>query len=227
MKATTAAQKKRTLVVLGACVIVALLAAGLLARAFDLKELLVRTLAVITSAGPWTFFIAMAVLPAFGCPMLTFALPAGPAFTPLLGRAGTIAAYSGAVAVDLALAYWISRYALRPLVAWLVGRLGYTVPRFAKDEQIEVAVLVRVTPGTPFFLQSYLLGLGEMPFVPYMLVSWPIATAYGVGFVLAGDAIVHGQGGMAVFGVGVLLVAVIGVHLLRKHYGRRNRQPVR
>ena len=212
---------------MGAAAALLLLAGVAAAHAFDLKGAVVRGLAVITSAGPWAFFIAMAILPAFGCPQLTFALPVGPAFTPVLGRGGTIAAYAAAVAVDLALAYWVSRYALRPLVAWLVGRLGYTVPRFAKDEQIEVAVLVRVTPGTPFFLQSYLLGLGEMPFLPYMLVSWPIAAAYGVGFVLAGDAVVHGQAGMAILGFGVLAVAVIGVHLLRKHYGKRRTQPVR
>jgi uncharacterized membrane protein YdjX (TVP38/TMEM64 family) len=159
--------------------------------------------------------------------MLAFALPVGPAFIPQLGRGGVLAAYGAAVAVDLALAYWLARYALRPIAARLVARLGYTIPRFAKDEQVEVTVLVRVTPGSPFFLQSYLLGLGEVPFLTYMVVSWPIAMAYGVGFVLAGDALMRGEARMAIIGVSLLVVAVIVVHLLRKHYGKGRAQSVR
>ncbi len=204
------------------------LAGGVLVwRGVDVKGLVVQGMALIAGAGPWVFFGAMAVLPALGAPLLAFALPAGPAFIPLWGRGGVLLAYGVAIALNLALTYWLARYALRPLVARLVARLGYRMPPIARDEQVEVTVLVRVTPGTPFCLQSYLLGLGEVPFLTYMAVSWPVAMAYGTGFVLAGDAIVHGEARMAILGASVLVVAVIAVHLLRKHYGKGRTQSVR
>ncbi len=227
MREAAPASRKGLLVkaaVLGAVVLVG---GVLIWRGVDVKGLVVQGMAIIASAGPWVFFGAMAILPAFGAPMLAFALPAGPAFIPLWGRAGVLAAYGVALAIDLALAYWLARYALRPLVARLVARLGYQIPRLAKDEQVEVAVLVRVTPGSPFFLQSWVLGLGEVPFLTYMVVSWPIAMGYGVGFVLAGDALMRGEARLAILGASVLVVAVIGVHLLRKHYGRKHAQSVR
>jgi uncharacterized membrane protein YdjX (TVP38/TMEM64 family) len=137
-----------------------------------------------------------------------------------LGRGGVLAAYGAAIAINLALTYWLARYALRPAVERLVARMGYKIPQLAKDEHVEVTVLLRITPGPPFFLQSYLLGLGEVPFFTYMGVSWLIAMAYGVGIVLGGDAIMQGEGGMAILGVSLFIAAVIVVHLVRKHYGK-------
>ncbi len=207
---------------------VLVLAAGVLIwRGVDIKGLIVQGVTLIAGAGPWVFFGAMAVLPAFGAPQLAFALPAGPAFIPLWGRGGVLVAYGVAIALNLALSYWLARFALRPLVARLMARLGYRLPPVPRDEQVELTVLVRVTPGTPFCFQNYLLGLGEVSFPTYMAISWPVAMAYGVGFVLAGDALMRGEARMAIFGVSVLVVAVIAVHLLRKHYGKRRAQSVR
>jgi len=227
MQEAAPAGRKPLLIKIAIAGALVLVAAVLVWRGVDVRGLVVRGMALIAEAGPWVFFGAMAVLPAFGAPQLAFALPAGPAFIPVWGRGGVLVAYGVAIAADLALAYWLARYALRPLVARLVARLGYQIPRLAKDEQLEVTVLVRVTPGTPFCLQSYLLGLGEVPFLTYMAVSWPVAMAYGTGFVLAGDALMRGQARMAILGVSVLVVAAIAVHLLRKHYGKGRTQSVR
>jgi len=203
--------------VLGAVVLVA---AVLVLWGVDLKALLVQGMAVIGNAGPWVFFTAMALLPAVGCPLLAFALPAGPAFSGQLGLGGVLAAYGAAIAVNLALTYWLASHALRPWVERLVAHLGYKIPQFAKDEHVEVTLLLRITPGPPFFLQSYLLGLGKVSFVTYMWVSWSVAMVYGVGFVIFGDAIIHGKALMATTGVSLLIAAGIIVHLVRKHYGK-------
>ncbi len=221
------ASRKALLIKLAVAGALALAAGVLIWRGVDVRGLVVRGMALIASAGPWVFFAAMAVLPAFGAPQLAFALPAGPAFIPLWGRGGVLLAYGVAVAVNLALSYWLARYALRPLVARLMARLGYRIPPVPPDEQVELTVLVRVTPGTPFCFQSYLLGLGEVPFPTYLAISWPVAMAYGTGFVLAGDALMRGEARMAILGVSVLVVAVIVVHLLRKHYAKGRAQSVR
>lgn len=200
---------------------VAVAAVIVLLLSMDVKALVVRAMALIGSAGPWVFFTGMALLPAVGCPLLAFALPAGPAFSEQLGLGGVLAAYGAAIAVNLVLTYWIGRYALRPWIERLVTRTGHKIPVFDQDEQLEVTLLLRITPGPPFFVQSYLLGLGNVRFFTYIWVSWTIAMAYGVGFVVFGDAIIHGRAGAAVTGVSLFIAAVIITHLIRKHYGRR------
>jgi len=186
----------------------------------EAKALVVHGMAVIGNAGPWAFFTGMALLPAVGAPLLAFALPAGPAFSERLGLGGVLAAYGAAIAVNLILTYWIGRWALRPWITRLVARFGYQIPQFDHDEQLEITLLLRITPGPPFFVQSYLLGLGNVAFFTYLWVSWTIAMAYGVGFVVFGDAIIHGKAGAAATGVSVFIAAMIITHLVRKHLGR-------
>ena len=109
----------------------------------------------------------------------------------------------------------------------LVARAGYKIPQLEKKEHVEVTLLLRITPGPPFFLQSYLLGLGRVTFLTYLWVSWVVAMTYAVGAVLFGKAIVEGKALMATTGVSLLVAAVIIVHLVRKHYGKRRVQSVR
>ncbi|MDD2762954.1 MAG: hypothetical protein PHE83_03145 [Opitutaceae bacterium] len=221
------ALNKGLLIKVGVLGVIAVAAAVLVLRGMDVKALVVQGMAIIGSAGPWVFFTAMAVLPAVGFPLLAFALPAGPAFSGQLGLGGVLAAYGTAIAINLALTYWLAAHALRPWVERLVARAGYKIPQLAKDEQIEVTLLLRITPGPPFFLQSYLLGLGGVPFFTYLWVSWSVAMAYGVGFVVFGDAIMHGRARLAILGMSLLVTAVIIVHLVRKHYGKGRVQSTR
>ncbi|MFA5057847.1 MAG: hypothetical protein WC485_07010 [Opitutaceae bacterium] len=219
--------KKGLFVAVALLGVIAVAAAVLILRGMDVKALVVQGMAIIGSAGPWVFFTAMAVLPAAGFPLLAFALPAGPAFSGQLGLGGVLVAYGTAIAVNLALTYWLAAHALRPWVERLVARAGYKIPHVAKEEQVEVTLLLRITPGPPFFLQSYLLGLGRVAFLTYMWVSWSVAMAYGVGFVVFGDAIMHGRARMAILGMSLLVTAVIVVHLVRKHYGKGRVQSAR
>jgi uncharacterized membrane protein YdjX (TVP38/TMEM64 family) len=208
--------------ILGAVVLVA---AVLVLRGVDLKALLVQIMAIIGDAGPWVFFTGVALLPACGFPLMAFTLTAGPAFGAQLGLGGVLAAYGAAVGINLALTYWLARYALRPWVERLVARAGYKIPQLEKKEHVEVTLLLRITPGPPFFLQSYLLGLGRVAFLTYLWVSWAVAMAYAVGAVYFGKAIVEGSAGLAVMGVSLLIAAILIIHLLRRHYGKRRAKP--
>lgn len=220
MPEAEAASRKGLFIKIAVLGVVAVAAAVLVLRGVNVQALVVRGMALIGSAGPWVFFTGMALLPAVGCPLLAFALPAGPAFSGQLGLGGVLAAYGAAIAVNLVLTYWIGRYALRPWIERLVTRTGYKIPQFDKDEQLEVTLLLRITPGPPFFVQSYLLGLGNVEFFTYIWVSWSIAMAYGVGFVVFGDAIIHGKAGAAIAGVSLFIAAVIITHLVRRHLGQ-------
>ncbi len=166
--------------------------------------------------GPLVFFSAMAILPAFGFPLSPFTLSAGPVFVPQYGLGWVIVFVLVSIAANLALSYWLARYALRPLLAGLIKKFGYELPEMTKENGFNLAVIVRVTPGPPFFVQSYLLGLAEVAFKTYMLVSWVVSAMYAIAIVVFGDAILHGKGRNAFFSLLMIVGVVVGIKWLRK-----------
>ena len=207
-----------------ACVVL-LVAATLYAcsRVFDLRGGIERTVAFFRDAGAWPFFTAMAILPAVGFPISAFNIVAGPVFGPALG-VGTVIACAGlAITVNLAGSYWVADRALRPLMERWVRRLGYTVPALPAGSAWEIALVVRIIPGPPLFLQSYLLALARVPFGTYMLVSLAVQMTFLIAVVVAGDALARGDWrAMAVGGVLFLLVGAV-MHRLRLRFAAARR----
>ena len=214
-------KRKLPILQLGIVGVVLLVAAVLLVRGVDIHALMDRCIQVIRDAGPVTFFVAMALLPAVGIPLLAFTMTAGEAFAPQLGFTGVIVASLAAIGVNLALGYWVSRYALRPVLAGLMKRYGYSVPRVTDDNALTVTLLVRITPGPPYALQACVLGLAEVPFRLYMIVSWLAVTPWALGGIFLGKGLFSGKAGMAGTGLCVLIVAVIVVQIVRRKYFRR------
>ena len=206
------------LVVLAAVVLVA---AVLVLRGVDLVAVKDRGLALIRDAGPWVFFAAMTILPAIGVPMLAFTIPAGEAFAPQLGLGGVIAVALVVLAVNLALTYWLARRALRPLLLGLVKHYGYSVPRVTPENALMIALLVRLTPGPPYALQGYILGIAEVPFRLYMIVSWLCMTPWAVGAIVLGRGILNGNFKLVAAGLAVLVAAIGAVQVVRRKFVRR------
>jgi len=201
--------------------VVLLVAAVFVARGFDLKGLLTQGLGLIRGAGPLTFFTAMALLPALGAPQTVFALTAGPVFGPQLGMGLVIGLALLALTLNMALSYFLARRALRPLLEKLFRRLGYALPRAAPGDEFDLIILLRVTPGVPFPVQNYLLGLAEVPFGQYLLVSCLVQWPLNAAFILFGDALLHGKGKVALIALSVILALMAATQLLRQHYGKK------
>ena len=176
---------------------------------------------VLRAAGPLAFFTAMAILPAFGFPISVFYLTAASAFAATLGMGGVLGAAAVALLANVSLAYWLARYALRPMLVQLISRTKYRIPELTASDHAEVTLLVRITPGPPFFVQSYLLGLAGVSFRTYVWISWVISMAYAAGFIVFGEAILHGKARLAIVGLSVLVAVALGVHFLRRHYGKK------
>ena len=175
----------------------------------------------MAAAGPAVFFGAMAVLPAFGVPNSPFALTAGPVFGERLGLPVVALLGLTAITLNLTLTYWVARRWLRPLCKRMLERFGYELPAVATGDVTDLIVLIRVTPVLPFFAQNYLLGLADVPFVRYLLISVAIQGSLNAGFILFGDALNKGQGKMALTSVLLIATLAMGTHLLRKHYGSK------
>jgi uncharacterized membrane protein YdjX (TVP38/TMEM64 family) len=196
---------------------VAAVAAVLILRGLDWRECVARGMGAIRGAGPWAFFAAMALLPAAAVPMLAFSLTAGSAFGPQMGLGGVVAAGIAAVTVNLVLTYWLSRWALRPWLSRLIERLGYRYPKVDRADMTDLIVLLRVTPGVPFFAQNYLLGLADAPPVPYLAISCAVSWTQTAAFIVFGEALLHGRGRAALLSLSLLLALGAGAHLLRRH----------
>jgi len=174
----------------------------------------------IRGAGPWTFFSAMALLPAAGVPMLTFTLTAGSAFGQRMGMPAVVAASLVATVTNLALTYWLARRALRPWLTKFIVRMGYRMPEVESGDITDLIVILRMTTGIPFFVQNYLLGLADAPVGRYLAVSCALVLPQTAAFIVFGDALLHGKGRAIFISIGVLAVLVAASHLVRRHWNR-------
>lgn len=211
--------KKHVLLIASPLLVIAALAA--LAIGPGLIEATNTVILALRVAGPVVFFLAMAFLPALGFPLLAFTLAAGPVFGPALGTGGVIAWSLGAVLVNLLLTHWLSHRALRPLVSRLLARFDFRLPESAAGDAWQLTLIVRLTPGPPFWVQSYLLGLLRVPLVPYLIVSLLVMTGYIVALISGAEALANGNGRLAFAAVGVLVVTVAGLQLWRHRTARR------
>jgi len=215
------AKKKLPVLKFGLALVVAGGVAVFLLRGVDGRAAIVAGMEIIRGAGPVVFFAAMALLPAVGVPGLTFSLTAGPAFGERLGMGVVVALSLAATTVNLIITYALARRALRPLLEKWLTRLGYQLPEVEAGDMTDLAIVVRVTPGIPFFAQNYLLGLAGVPFGKYVVVSCVTTWIYTTAFVLFGDALLHGKGKVAMLAGSLLVLAVAATHWARKHYGKK------
>jgi len=206
---------------LAAAAVVLLVAGVLVARGLDLKALLASGLELIRGAGPVVFFGSMALLPSFGVPLSPFSLTAGSVFAPTLGMPLVIVLALAAVTFNIMLSYYLARRAFRPLLEKLMVRLGYKLPEVAAGDATDLIILLRVTPGVPFPVQNYLLGLAQVPVVKYAVISCAVQWSFNAAFILFGDALLHGKGKLALLGLCGLVALTVGTQLLRKHYGKK------
>src|SRR6202142_1856248 len=187
-------------------------------RGVNYMDLAQRVLAYIRDAGPWAFFSVTAVAPAFGAPLSAFSLTAGEAFGRQMTMPGVVAAMLAAVAANLAFTYWLARYALRPILSRVTERYGYAIPRVTPGNALSITLVLRLTPGPPFFMQSYILGLAEVPFRLYMGVHLLFSNPRAVASVVLGKGISHGNFQMVPYGVGGIVVSSGCVRWIHQPY---------
>jgi uncharacterized membrane protein YdjX (TVP38/TMEM64 family) len=216
--------KKTRLLKVAILVILVIAGLVLVKRGVNLIELRDRCIAAVRDSGPGLFFTAMAILPALGVPMLAFILSAGPMFGERLGIGIVVLLSLVAVTVNFILSYFFARYTMRPVIERLMAWLGYRLPKIPEGDITDVIIIVRVTPGIPFFAQNYLLGLAAVPFRKYLAVTCILSWVLNAAFVFFGDALVRGQGKIALITGCLVIAAMATTHLIRKHYSKKKLQ---
>jgi uncharacterized membrane protein YdjX (TVP38/TMEM64 family) len=197
----------------------------LLARGIDLKALVAQGLEAIRGLGPAAYYACMALVPMLPVPFLAFLLPVVSLFGERLGTPVAVALGLLAATTNMSLTYALARWGLRPPLEKLMARLGYKVPQVESGDETDLIIIMRVTPGIPFCFQHYLLGLARVSFVRYLLVSCAASWPQAVGFMLFGDALLHGKGRLALISLSLLLALAAGTHFVRRHYARKKAAP--
>ena len=82
-------------------------------------------------------------------------------------------------------------------------------------------LLFRITPGIPLSVQNYLLGLAEVDFTRYLLISLPVQSVYALAFVWFGHSLTGNATWRLVLGGAALVALVLAVSLLRRWLMRR------
>ena len=179
------------------------------------REKLQSAAEMVAAMGPLAFFAGLAILPLFGVPVSPFLIAAS-AFGATVAVLGCVVALS----INMALGWLIAGRLFRPFFERLVARFGYAPPQLSPGSMVSAALLLRITPGIPFPLQNYLLGLARMPFGRYMAVSVPTNAAVACVIVLAGDAILKGNGALALLALAAGIALVLALRWARLRYRR-------
>jgi uncharacterized membrane protein YdjX (TVP38/TMEM64 family) len=176
----------------------------------------------LRDAGPGPFFLAMALLPAVGFPLAAFSVVAGPVFGPTLGVGTVVLCAIAATSANVALSYWIAARALRPFVKHVLRWLGYSLPEIRQRHAWPIVLLIRVVPGPPFFLQSYLLAFAKAPFGTYMAISTLVPACYLTATIILGDALSRRD--PSAIGAAALIFVAGGtvLHVIRKRLVQRS-----
>ncbi len=180
---------------------------------WDFEDFLFR----VRDLGPVPFFLALTLLPAIGFPTTPFFLLAGAAFGVWISVVGSILAQG----LNLILCYWLATRYLRGFLERLISRTRYRIPQVKKEHFVKVTLLIKITPGPPNFLKTYILGLAGIPFGIFFLISLPTSVGYGIGIIVVGDSLLEGNTGQAILGVGILVVLGVGLKMLRDYLLRR------
>lgn len=169
-------------------------------------------------AHPWWLFFGLVVLPGVPVPTSALLLLAGTVW----GRepVGACAISVAAIALNMTWTYWAAAVPGRGVVERWLASGAIKLPEVPRDNHLRMLLILRLTPGIPFFFQNYLLGFLRCPFGLYLPVSVACNSLFVGGFVLSGAGIGGGNLKPLMTGVGLIVVAVVAVQLMRSRMGR-------
>lgn len=168
----------------------------------------------LQNAPPIIFFGAMSLLTIGPVPLTPFYITAGS----LYGIGPSLLWIPPAIVLNNVIAYTLTTSFLRPWLQALVAKRDLSIPTLdSKREQTLFIVMVRITPGPPYFMQSLILGLAGVDRLRFLVLSLPVHMIFVVGFVVLGRSAFDGELGLAIIAITLILAASILARLAHKH----------
>lgn len=164
------------------------------------------------------YFGAMAVALMAPVPATIFYFTAGPIY----GVTASLLWIVPVLVVNSLLVHAIGASFLRPRLEALVEGRGIRIPRLERTaDQMLFLSIMRVTPGIPYFVQSWAVVLAGIDRTRFVLVSVGVQMVYATGFVVLGRSAFEGQVGGIVFALAFLVVGGIAARWVQLQLRRR------
>ena len=175
-----------------------------------------RFLGFVRTLGPFWFYLVFAGLSSVGAPTSPFLVVAGASFDLASNVVGMLASYS----VNLAATYYLGRglFAEWPRRMMAAARLPWRLP---EEASWRVIVLVRMTPGIPFVVQSFLLASMCPRFWPYYIFSAPCALFMAGLMLFLGTGLGAGRFKQIALAVVLIVVAAVALRYVGGRLARR------
>lgn len=142
---------------------------------------------------PVLLWAGIALLPGLGLPVSPLLVAAGAVWFPRFGVFWSCVLVWSAIFVCMVWNYWVARSGVREWVGKLLVKRQQRLPHGESRGFTVLAILIRLTPGIPLFLQNYFLGFMRMPFGRYLLVSGIVQAVYVPAYVVGGGALIEGR----------------------------------
>ena len=106
----------------------------------------------------------------------------------------------------------------------VLSKRGVKVPTIQPSEHYEFIFLMRMLPGNPLSVQNYGLGLADVSFFKYMVVSLPIQYIQIAGYIYFGEGVFEGGFSKIILASSLFVIIAIIARLLDKRYGHKLRK---
>ena len=180
----------------------------------EIKNALDATIDTV-SQYPILAFLAILIAGGAPIPLSPFLILAGGLYNRLYGMPAALGLCYAAMTLAMVWTYFVSAYPMHRLFQRVISLFAAKMPEIPEAHQTKLALILRITPGIPFFLQNYALGVARVPFKKYLLISMGIQLLYTPAFVIGGGAIFEGKAGLAIAAVSILIIMAILLHWLR------------
>lgn len=164
---------------------------------------------------PVLVYLSILLVGGLPLPLSPFLLLAGVLFTNRYGLFVALMLCYSAMFLNMVWTYFLSAYPMRSVFERILLKFADKFPEIPEAHKSKVAMIIRITPGIPFFLQNYFLGVSRVPFVKYLLISVSIQLFYTTGFVVGGGAIFEGKAGLAIAAFSIFVILGIVLNVVR------------
>lgn len=128
-----------------------------------------------------------------------------------------------AISLNLSWTYWLAAGPARRLVEKMLAASEIQIPDLPRGDHLKLILVMKLTPGFPFFVQNYLLGFLRAPFHLYLPISILCNGVIGTGVVLSGVGLADGKLMPALTGISLIAVGVILTQMVRGWLAKRKR----
>jgi len=164
---------------------------------------------LIVSLHPAWLFLTMAILPAFGFPLSLFYLAASALPLYLAFPLSLVA-----LASSISIGYWLAKGVMNPFLSIILARSRWKIPQVSPGQQRSLIVMIRFS-GMPFAFQNWILGMAGCSFPLYLVYSWFCQVPAAVAFLLLGESLWNGKGGLALAACMLLLFTMAAISFYR------------